>query len=363
MRRVLILFALLLTIAPMAARAQAETPTPTDTIADILAIRANTNVSRFSAFHHLLDSADPAIMEALADPELEYTIFVPGNDAIRTSFDRYGLTEDDLFANPDLLDAIVRFHITPALLPPGDFMALDYAFVGTMLPGYFFQSGGIAASDTDDSTGFPFRLDEDDPDNLFGQAYRAANGWVIPITELLLPNSQQPFTFSQPQSAEDIARVEPLEGRRYESLSEALSDVGGLSIAAAIVEGASEGWRARLERGGPYTLFVPSDGAFERASEDYGYTLESFTDDEYVNDLRLNTMVYPGQLFPTFPATISQSGVVLIARRQYGASMLITTNDLDSGFSVYGDYAQTIGQPIVTGNGTIFITNEYLPPG
>ncbi len=60
-----------------------------------------------------LQAADPAILEALGGPG-PFTVFAPSNAAIEALLDELGLSAEQLLANTDLLNQVLRYHVVGA---------------------------------------------------------------------------------------------------------------------------------------------------------------------------------------------------------------------------------------------------------
>ena len=85
---------------------------PTKTIADIAVAD-----SRFSTLVAALTEAE--LVSVVADPEADFTVFAPTNDAFGAALEALGLTAAELLASPDLAD-ILLYHVVP-----GTFLAAD----------------------------------------------------------------------------------------------------------------------------------------------------------------------------------------------------------------------------------------------
>ncbi len=64
----------------------------------------------FSVLAAAVAAADPAIGEMLAASG-DFTVFAPTNAAFDAFLNNMAMTTDDLFANPDVLNAVLRYHV------------------------------------------------------------------------------------------------------------------------------------------------------------------------------------------------------------------------------------------------------------
>lgn len=92
----------------------AEAPAPAPQSIAALAA-GNPNLSTLLA---AVEAAD--LGGALADPALDATVFAPTNAAFSAALNALGITADELFANTELLQSILLYHVMP-----GTFFAED----------------------------------------------------------------------------------------------------------------------------------------------------------------------------------------------------------------------------------------------
>lgn len=119
MKRVVgILFVLLLLAFPTFAQDQ--------TIADIVVASAEAEDAEFTTLLAAVSAADPSILEALADPEAELTVFAPTDAAFAALVEALGeeafneiLTEE----GTPRLNEILLYHVLPGIVPSADVVA------------------------------------------------------------------------------------------------------------------------------------------------------------------------------------------------------------------------------------------------
>jgi uncharacterized surface protein with fasciclin (FAS1) repeats len=119
MKRVVgILFVLLLLAFPTFAQDQ--------TIADIVVASAEAEDAEFTTLLAAVSAADPSILEALADPDAELTVFAPTDAAFAALVEALGeetfneiLTEE----GTPRLNEILLYHVLPGVVPSADVVA------------------------------------------------------------------------------------------------------------------------------------------------------------------------------------------------------------------------------------------------
>ncbi|MFZ4828073.1 MAG: fasciclin domain-containing protein [Phototrophicaceae bacterium] len=83
------------------------------TIAEIVVASAEAEEPEFTFLLAAIGGADPAILEALADPESEYTVFAPTDAAFMALAEALGEEEfTAILEDPDMLTAILLYHVS-----------------------------------------------------------------------------------------------------------------------------------------------------------------------------------------------------------------------------------------------------------
>lgn len=118
-RIIVILFAVLLLAIPVAAQDEA-------TIADIVVASTEAETPEFTTLLAAVSAADPSILEALADPEAELTVFAPTDAAFAALAEALGeeafneiLTEE----GTPRLNEILLYHVVGGVVPSADVVA------------------------------------------------------------------------------------------------------------------------------------------------------------------------------------------------------------------------------------------------
>jgi uncharacterized surface protein with fasciclin (FAS1) repeats len=152
------------------------TEAPLPTIAEIVVELASADPAEFTILLAAVQAADPAVLEALSDPNQELTVFAPTDEAFAAALDALGITADELLASEDLTN-ILLYHVTP-----GVFLAADVVAVAPIdeLP-TLLEGGFLKVEVVDGSVVINESATVVQPDVL------ASNGVIHVIDAVLLP--------------------------------------------------------------------------------------------------------------------------------------------------------------------------------
>jgi transforming growth factor-beta-induced protein len=104
-----------------------ETTTTTEapmdpTIAEIVVELASADPAEFTILLAAVQAADPAVLDALSDPNQELTVFAPTDAAFEAALETLGITAEDLLASEDLTN-ILLYHVAPGVFLAADVVA------------------------------------------------------------------------------------------------------------------------------------------------------------------------------------------------------------------------------------------------
>jgi uncharacterized surface protein with fasciclin (FAS1) repeats len=107
------------------------------------------------------------------------TVFAPTNEAFANLLATLELSAEELLADTETVEAVLAYHVSPWAFRAEDVIALDGAFIGTLLPGYaiYISLDGEAAF-ADDST-------------ITAVDVEASNGIIHVIDSVLLPTADE----------------------------------------------------------------------------------------------------------------------------------------------------------------------------
>jgi uncharacterized surface protein with fasciclin (FAS1) repeats len=230
----LVVVSLLVAVAPRAMAADA----PDASIVDIAASNGN--------FDTLVAAVQAAGLADTLDGPGPYTVFAPTDAAFATLLDQLGLTAPELLANKTLLTEVLLYHVAAGKLTSEEVLALrelemlngDLATVSVRSGRPYINEAVISMVDI-----------------------QASNGVIHVIDAVILPSG-----VAAPSSTPDASIVEiAVANQGFSSLVAALQ--------AADLVGALSG-------PGPYTVFAPSNDAFNKTLGELGLTLEQVAADE-----------------------------------------------------------------------------------
>lgn len=184
--------------------------------------------------------------------EGEFTVFAPTNAAFDAAFAALGITAEELLADTETLTSILTYHVVGEVLYAEDVLdrnllitlngAPALAYVGEM--GAYIQNAMIVSTDI-----------------------KASNGVIHVIDAVILPPAYES------EATDDIVVT-------------AVNN-GSFTVLAAALE--SAGLVEALQGVGPFTVFAPTDAAFEAALADLGITAEELLAD---TELLTNILLY-----------------------------------------------------------------------
>lgn len=213
---------------------QAQTPAP---LPDALA-----EAGQFTTLLSALAAADPNLVATLSDPEAQYTVFAPTDEAFAALSDEVGQeTVDALLADPAQLSSLLAYHVVVGQLNAADLSsALAQAPLLTLATA---QGQYLNLTLTEDGA-----ILVDDALVLTEQAdLPAANGVIHAIDRVLLPESAT--------IAQIVSEASSAEAPEFTSL------LGFVLAADPTV--AELLFSAEVQ----YTVFAPNDAAFAKLDE------------------------------------------------------------------------------------------------
>jgi len=269
----------------------------TGTIVDVAA-----NAGSFST---LLTALDVAGLTSALQGEGPFTVFAPTDEAFAAIAPE---TLNAVLADPDLLTAVLTYHVVPGLFTSGEVLNLSSA------PTLNGKSLSISVD------GGTVRVDNA---TITATDIRADNGIIHVIDQVILP-----------EAIEDILQV--------------AKGAGVFNTLLAAVEAA--GLTDVLKGDGPFTVFAPTDAAFAAVPAD---ALAALLDDPQALAAVLTYHVVPGEL----------RAADLLA-----ASNLTTVNGAEASITLDGEGMPRIDEAIITAtdivakNGVIHVIDRVIFP-
>ncbi len=184
MKRLTFIALALVMVAALATPTFAQDEEP-GTIADIVVASASADEPEFSTLLAAVQAADPAVLEALSDPEAELTVFAPTDAAFAALAEAVGEEAfGEILADTEGLTDILLFHVVEGSVMSSDVVAAleesDGAFSTQSLQGQFIDvSGNVEDGITVDGANLVLEMVD----------IEASNGVVHVIDAVITPES------------------------------------------------------------------------------------------------------------------------------------------------------------------------------
>jgi uncharacterized surface protein with fasciclin (FAS1) repeats len=312
------------------------------TIADIVVASAGGEAPEFTMLLAAVQAADPAVLEALSNPDAELTVFAP-TDAAFNALGEETLTA--VLADQELLTSILLFHVVPGTYMSGDvvaaFEANDNAF---KLP----SAGGQYIDFSMDDMGISVNGAMLNMDML---DIAASNGVIHVIDSVILPESRT--------IADIVVEAAGAEEPQFATLLAAVQ-----AADPAVLEAISDP-EATL------TVFAPTDEAFAALGEE---TLNSvLADQALLTSILLYHVapatVYSGDLVAVLTSEddMMEMPAWLVEKTEDGALVIPTVNGATAVITatedgVFINEAQIIITDIDAANGVIHVIDAVILP-
>ncbi len=288
----------------------------------------------FSILTEAVVTAD--LLNTLIDSEANYTLFAPNNDA----FEAAGITSlDGLTAND--LAPILTYHVLGSEVFGDGLPATGSAI--TSLGGDFYLSNN-------DNGVFLNGLTQVTAATISGEALDYDNGVVHLIDRTLVPASDDIVDIA-------VAASEASEGAEFGQLVAALTAVEEDGSTADLI--------TVLKGEGPFTVFAPTDAAFESL-----YTLAGVADFDAlvtaqgigVIEAVLKYHVVEGRVFSTDLPNLSSSTVTTLGGNFTLNLGSLTITDTDAALGLGSEDATIVDTDILATNGVIHVIDEVILP-
>lgn len=327
MKRVLLVIALLaVLVAPVFA--QDELPT----IADLVVASAEAETPEFTTLLAAVGLADPAVLEALANPEAELTVFAPTDAAFAALAEALG---EEAFAavleDTEFLTEILLYHVVDGVVMSGDVVARleenDGSFAGPTLNGQSITvAGNVEDGITLDSANLVLEMID----------IEASNGVVHVIDAVLLPETKT--------IAELVVAATEAEAPEFTTLLAAVA-----AADPAVLELLSDP-EAEL------TVFAPTDAAFAALGEE--------TINAVLADTELLTAILQ---YHVIAGVVYSADVVALLEENMGTfevemanGAVATVSQTEDG--IFINEAQIVLVDIDAGNGVIHVIDAVILP-
>ena len=302
------------------ADAASETTEAPGSIVDV-AVGAGT-------FDTLVAAVQAADLEGTLSAGGPFTVFAPTDDAFDAAFEALGITAEDLLADTETLTAILTYHVVDGAVPSSDVVALDGESVETL-------NGASVEISVDGDTVMV------NDATVTAVDVAASNGVIHVIDTVLLPPADE---MAEDDMADDMADPGTIVDVAVAS-DDFITLVAAVQ-AADLVE--------TLSGAGPFTVFAPTDEAFEAALEALGIPAEDLLADTETLTAILTYHVVDGAVPSSDVVTLDGESVETVN----GASVEISVD----GDMVMVNDANVIAVDVEASNGVIHVIDAVLLP-
>ncbi|MCS7071068.1 MAG: fasciclin domain-containing protein [Anaerolinea sp.] len=306
------------------------------TIAEIVVASTEAETPEFTTLLAAVSAADPAVLEALSDPEAELTVFAPTDAAFAALAEALGEEAfNGVLADQEALTGILLFHVLGSVVTAEDVAAL---FGEEMEP-------GVVSVETLNGQSIDIALDEEGVITINGAGLvttdiMASNGVIHVIDAVILPETKT--------LAEVVVAATEAETPEFTTLLAAVS-----AADPAVLEALSNP-DAEL------TVFAPTDAAFAALAEALGE--EAFNgvlaDQEQLTNILLYHVVEGVFSSTDVAAALAEmmDGVTLTMLNGDDATITVTEE------GVFINDAQIIMTDIDAANGVIHVIDAVILP-
>jgi uncharacterized surface protein with fasciclin (FAS1) repeats len=312
----------------------------------------------FSILAAAVEAADPAFAEALSSTELFYTVFAPTNEAFEALFKTLGVTAEEVLKNPELLNAVLAYHVVPGGFIGAALADLDGVYLGTALPDRGVNGDGAPAS------ALAVKV-ADGTVTLISSAggsatvttadVRASNGLAHVINGVLLP-------FVSDKPADPNAAPEDVNDASIAVTIVALSKRDNPEFFlywGALSNGNPRGVTA-LDKQAPLTVFAPTDSGFAAALKATNTSAGDLINDKEKLNVILAYHVVPGDFkIGTLMAASDKLGPIKLATLLTGTSVSFV---FSAGKTSVNDIEIKGALPKNTNGRMMVIEGVLLPP-
>lgn len=329
---------LMMVVAPAFAQDQ--------TIADIVVASAGAETPEFATLLAAVSAADPAVLEALSNPEAELTVFAPTDAAFAALAEALGEEAfAGVLADTEALTGILTFHVVSGKVMSADVVGLLEASKEGM------EEGAMGSVSVQSLNGQFIDIAESDMGitvnganlNLEMVDIEASNGVIHVIDAVILPESRT--------IAEIVVESAGAETPEFATLLAAVS-----AADPAVLELLSDP-EAEL------TVFAPTDAAFAAVGEE---TLGAVLADQALLTSILQYHVMVGKIYSTDVATVVEENMeavmgdgVELPTALEGVSVVLTANEAGELFL---NDSQIVVTDIDAANGVIHVIDAVLLP-
>jgi uncharacterized surface protein with fasciclin (FAS1) repeats len=297
------------------------------------------------------------LVETLSGPG-PFTVFAPTDEAFKAVAARLEVSPDNLvetlIADPELLTDMLLYHVVPGNLPASEVAALNGQRVETL--------SGEAWTVIVDGETVSIKDGFDRIANVIDVDVAASNGVIHVIDRVLegaLPDFGSDYETSTATTAEATPYTDTFDGSAGNNVVDVAVSAGSFTVLAKLLTAA--GLVETLSGPGPFTVFAPTDEAFEEVAAQMGVNLEDLintliANPELLTDILLYHVV-PGNLPATEVAALNGQKVETLSGEAWTVIVDGQTVSIKDGFD---RTANVIDVDVAASNGVIHVIDRVL---
>ncbi len=295
--------------------------------------------------------------ETLSGPG-PFTVFAPTDAAFEAAAAELGVPLDDLvntvLADPALLTDMLLYHVVDGNVPAADVVALNGKDV-TTLSGetWTVMVNGDAVSIQD---GFGRMV------NVTAVDVPASNGVIHVLDNVLegaLPASDTEDQALEPAASNASPYADSYDGAADKTIVEDLVAAGSFTTLVELVTAA--GLAETLSGAGPFTVFAPTDAAFEAVAADLGVNLDDLLNTLIADPALLKDVLLYHVVSGNVPAAdvvgLNGKDVETLSGESWTVVVDGDTVTIKDG---YGRIANVVDVDVAASNGVIHVVDKVL---
>ena len=307
----------------------------------------------FTALTRLLKAA--GLVKKLSGPG-PFTVFAPTDKAFEARAADLGVPLEDvlqgMIADPVLLRAILLYHVVPGNLRAADVVALDGQKVETL--------SGEKWTVLVDGENVSIKDGFDQDSNVINVDVAASNGVIHVVDNVLdgaLPGPNSDDAASTTTTTKATPYSNTFDGAADKTVVADLAAAGDFTVLTRLLKAA--GLVKTLSGPGPFTVFAPTDQAFEAAAADLGVPLEDMLQTLIANRALLTDVllyhVVPGNLRAADVVALDGQKVETLAGEKWTVLVDGENVSIKDG---YGQVINVIDVDVAASNGVIHVVDR-----
>ena len=324
-----------------------------DGAADKTVVADLAAAGNFTALTRLLKAA--GLVKKLSGPG-PFTVFAPTDKAFEARAADLGVPVEDvlqgMIADPVLLRAILLYHVVPGNLRAADVVALDGQKVETL--------SGEKWTVLVDGENVSIKDGFDQDSNVINVDVAASNGVIHVVDNVLdgaLPGPNSDDAASTTTTTKATPYSNTFDGAADKTVVADLAAAGDFTVLTRLLKAA--GLVKTLSGPGPFTVFAPTDQAFEAAAADLGVPLEDVLQTLIANRALLTDVllyhVVPGNLRAADVVALDGQKVETLAGEKWTVLVDGENVSIKDG---YGQVINVIDVDVAASNGVIHVVDR-----